>query len=59
LIPLAPLLRDELQPDGTLLASGILADREAEVTDAFAAEGLVVGSRTSEGDWVALEIRRP
>ena len=58
LVPLAPLLRGELQPDGTLVASGIFADREAEVTDAFAAEGLVVGTRTSEGDWVALEVRR-
>ena len=58
LVPLAPLLRDELQPDGTLVASGIFADREAEVTDAFAAEGLVAGTRTSEGDWVALEVRR-
>lgn len=58
LVPLAPLLRDELRPDGTLLASGIFADREPEVTDAFVAEGLVVGARMSEGDWVALEVRR-
>ena len=58
LVPLAPLLRDELRHDGTLVASGIFADREAEVTDAFAAEGLVIGTRTREGDWVALQVRR-
>ena len=31
LVPLAPALRDELRPGGTLLASGIFVDREAEV----------------------------
>ena len=31
LVPLAPALRDELRPGGTLLASGIFIDREAEV----------------------------
>jgi ribosomal protein L11 methyltransferase len=59
LVPLAPALRDELRPGGVLLASGIFSDREAEVRAAFEAAGLVVGARTTEGDWVALEARRP
>ena len=59
LVALAPLLRDELRPGGTLLASGIFIDREAEVRDAFASVGLVVRSRTAEGDWVALDVTRP
>ncbi len=59
LIPLAPALRDELRHDGTLLASGIFVDREAEVGDAFAAAGLELTGRRAEGDWVALEARRP
>ena len=59
LVALAPLLRDELRPGGTLLASGIFIDREAEVRDAFASIGLVVESRSEEGDWVALDVRRP
>ena len=59
LIPLAPLLRDELRPGGTLLASGIFIDRETEVTAAFEAAGLRVGDRTAEGDWVALRLSRP
>ena len=58
LVPLAPLLRDELRPGGTLLASGIFVDRETEVVDAFEAAGLVVEDRTSEGDWVAVRVRR-
>jgi ribosomal protein L11 methyltransferase len=57
LIPLAPRLLDELGADGTLLASGIFIDREAEVADAFEAAGLAVAGRDAEGDWVALEAR--
>jgi len=55
LMRLAPALRLELAPAGTLLASGILADREAEVRDAFEGAGLRVTDRLVEGDWVALD----
>jgi len=58
LVPLAGALRDELRPSGTLLASGIFVDREAEVRSAFESAGLRVGERSAEGDWVALEARR-
>lgn len=57
LVPLAPLLRDEVAPGGLLLASGIFIDREAEVRGAFEAAGLVVDERAVEGDWVALTAR--
>lgn len=59
LVPLAPVLRDELRPGGVLLASGIFVDREAEVAAAFDAAGLRVRRRTAEGEWVALEVDRP
>jgi ribosomal protein L11 methyltransferase len=59
LVPLAPALRDEMRPGGTLLASGIFIDREAEVRTAFESIGLVVGERTAEGDWVAVRADRP
>jgi ribosomal protein L11 methyltransferase len=58
LVTLAQLLRDELRPGGTLVASGIFADREGDVRAAFADAGLDVTSRTTEGDWVALEAIR-
>ncbi len=58
LVPLAPALRDELHPGGTLLASGIFIDREVEVGRAFEAAGLTVTARTIEGEWVALEAVR-
>jgi ribosomal protein L11 methyltransferase len=58
LVPLAPMLRDELRTGGSVLASGIYVDREAEVAAAFEAAGLEVAHRTAEGDWVALEATR-
>jgi len=58
LVTLAPFLRDELRPGGTLLASGIFVDREAAVLDAFATVGLAVTGRTIEGEWIALEAVR-
>ncbi len=58
LVPLAPLLRDELRQGGLLVASGIFVDREAEVRAAFEAADLVVDGRTAEGDWVALRAQR-
>ena len=59
LIPLASSLHAELVPGGTLVASGIFIDREAEVTAAFEAAGLRVTERTADGDWVAIELRGP
>jgi ribosomal protein L11 methylase PrmA len=41
------------------VASGIFIDREAEVRGAFEAAGLELAARTVDGDWVALEARRP
>jgi ribosomal protein L11 methyltransferase len=59
LVPLAPSLHAELRPGGTLLASGIFIDRAAEVADAFASAGLESTGRMQDGEWVALEVRRP
>ena len=59
LIALADGLVEDLRPGGTLLASGIFENREAEVAAAFAARGLTIEHRWTEGDWVALELRLP
>jgi ribosomal protein L11 methyltransferase len=59
LVALAAPLRDELRSGGTLLASGIIADREDEVRGALEGAGLAITARTADGDWVALEARRP
>jgi ribosomal protein L11 methyltransferase len=54
LAALAPDMADALTPGGTLIASGIIADREHEVVAAFAQAGLIPLERRQEGDWVAL-----
>jgi ribosomal protein L11 methyltransferase len=46
-----------LAPGGTLIASGIIAEREPEVVEAFAAAGLEPVERRQDGDWVALVYR--
>ena len=59
LIALADGLVADTRPGGTLLASGIFENREAEVAAAFTSRGLAVANRWTEGDWVALEVHRP
>ncbi len=59
LVTLAADLARELRPGGRLLASGIFVDREADVRRAMGAAGLAVLGRDAEGDWVALDARRP
>ena len=59
LIRLADGLVDDLRPGGTLLASGIFENREAEVRAALEARGVRIVNRWVEGDWIALEVRRP
>jgi ribosomal protein L11 methyltransferase len=54
-VALATELRAELRPGGTLIASGIFHDREAEVRTAFEAAGLTITGRLSEGEWVSVE----
>ena len=58
LVDLAPALAAELRRDGTIVASGIFADRLSEVRVAFARARLDVGEVWDEGDWVALEAMR-
>ncbi|HUG48437.1 MAG TPA: 50S ribosomal protein L11 methyltransferase [Candidatus Limnocylindria bacterium] len=58
LLELATDLGDVLRPGGRLLASGILVDREGEVSGAFESAGLRVIGRLAEGDWVALQAER-
>jgi ribosomal protein L11 methylase PrmA len=58
-VELAQPLAAEVVPRGRLIASGIFNDREAEVAAAFERVGLAPVGRFVEGDWVALEVRRP
>jgi len=55
---LAADMAGALAAGGTLIASGIIADREQEVIAAFAEAGLMPLDRRQEGDWVALVYRK-
>ncbi|MCG8353292.1 MAG: 50S ribosomal protein L11 methyltransferase [Chloroflexales bacterium] len=55
---LAPDLATALAPGGTLISSGIIIDREEEVTLALAAAGLHLTERRRESEWIALVHRK-
>jgi ribosomal protein L11 methyltransferase len=58
LVELAPRLAAHNAAGGTLLASGIIAGREAEVRDALAAAGFTLAERLDDGEWVSLRMTR-
>ncbi len=58
LVKLAPDLIDAVKPGGVLVASGVIAEREAEVRAAFEPAMTLVES-AAEGDWRTLVYRRP
>ncbi|MGI5835802.1 MAG: 50S ribosomal protein L11 methyltransferase [Chloroflexota bacterium] len=58
IVSLAQGLYDVLDPQGTLIASGIIAEREEEVREALTRVGLRVEETMAEGDWRAMVCRR-
>ncbi len=57
IIPLTPLVRDFLTPDGIYIASGIILDRLEEVKQAFEASGFEIIDERISGEWVALSAK--
>lgn len=53
---LMPQIAGCLAPDGTAILSGILASREAVVSDSLAAANLNAARRFEAGEWVALKV---
>ena len=56
LIDLAPRLAAHLDAGGTLIASGIIEPRAAEVVAAMRNAGLAVEERVDDGEWVSLRL---
>ena len=48
---------EKLKKDGTMIASGIIADRVADVTKAVIEHGLIVDKLIEEGGWAAMVIK--
>jgi len=57
LIELAPELRRHLAPGGVAILSGLLSKQSAEVTRAYAAEGLELVAARTYGDWDTLQLQ--
>lgn len=57
LVDLAPRLAAHLAPSGSLLASGIIEPRAADVIAAMAEAGLRQVDRRDDGEWVSLRLQ--
>jgi ribosomal protein L11 methyltransferase len=55
---LAPALAAATAPGGTLIASGIIAEREAQAVEPLIAANMGVIERRKDGDWLAIVLRR-
>jgi ribosomal protein L11 methyltransferase len=58
LVELAAPLAAHAAPGGSLLASGVIAERGDEVVAALTHAGFGVAERLDDGDWVSLSMRR-
>jgi len=59
LVRMATELCARVAPGGVLIVSGLLVEQQDEVVAAFSQAGMAVANRRSDGEWVALELRRP
>lgn len=55
---MAPALAARMQPQGWLIAAGLIEEQEKDVIAAFREQGLTVVSRTQEDDWVCLVVQK-
>ncbi len=58
LVRLAPAVPMRLKEGGTVILSGIIADRRNAVKAAFGEQGLVVKKEVQRGEWFALVLQR-
>ena len=58
LIPLTPVIKNQLKPGGIYITSGILDVKEQEVKAAVEASGMTVLEITRQGEWVSITARK-
>lgn len=58
LVPLTPVIMNQLKPGGVYITSGIIDDKEQTVVDAVKAAGLEVVEVTYQGEWVSVTARK-
>lgn len=58
LVPLTPVIVNQLKPGGIYITSGIIDDKEQTVVEAVKAAGLEVLEVTYQGEWVSVTARK-
>jgi len=58
LVPLTPVIVNQLKPGGIYITSGIIDDKETTVVEAVKAAGLEVLEVTYQGEWVSVTARK-
>ena len=58
LVPLTPVIINQLKPGGIYITSGIIDDKEKTVRDAVEAAGFEIVEVTYQGEWVSVTARK-
>ena len=58
LVPLTPVIMNQLKPGGIYITSGIIDDKEETVVEAVKSAGLTVIEVTYQGEWVSVTARK-
>ena len=58
LVPLTPVIVNQMKPGAIYITSGIIDDKEQTVVDAVKAAGLEVVEITYQGEWVSITARK-
>lgn len=58
LVPLTPVIVNQLKPGGIYITSGIIDDKEQTVVDSVKAAGLEVVEVTYQGEWVSVTAKK-
>lgn len=59
LVPLTPVIVNQLKPGGIYITSGIIDDKEQTVADAVKAAGFNILEITYQGEWVSITAQKP
>ncbi len=59
LIPLTPVIVNQLKPGGIYITSGIIDEKEQSVAEAVSAAGLEITEITYQGEWVSVTAKKP
>ena len=59
LVPLTPVIKNQLKPGGIYITSGIIDDKEETVVEAVKAAGFEVLEVNYQGEWVSVTAKKP